>query len=247
MEEAGVDGALIVQPINHLFDHSLVTSVLKKHPSKFIGCLLANPAEDGTGINECENLVLKDGYRAVRFNPNLWPSGQKMTNEIGRGLFSKAGELGVPIGFLCMKGLDLHLAEIEELCTSFPSTKVILDHLGFCKPPTSDKEKKVFSDLLNLSRFPQVYLKFSALFRVSRKFHPFEDLSPLLSQLISSYGANRVMWGSDFPYVVPECGYREAKDAVSYIASQVPLSPSDLEWVLGRTVMHLFQGAWNSS
>lgn len=25
MEEAGVDGALIVQPINHKFDHSLVT------------------------------------------------------------------------------------------------------------------------------------------------------------------------------------------------------------------------------
>lgn len=25
MEEAGVDGALIVQPINHMFDHSLVT------------------------------------------------------------------------------------------------------------------------------------------------------------------------------------------------------------------------------
>lgn len=25
MGEAGVDGALIVQPINHMFDHSLVT------------------------------------------------------------------------------------------------------------------------------------------------------------------------------------------------------------------------------
>lgn len=25
LEEAGVDGALIVQPINHKFDHSLVT------------------------------------------------------------------------------------------------------------------------------------------------------------------------------------------------------------------------------
>lgn len=25
MEEAGVDGALIVQPINHMFDHSLLT------------------------------------------------------------------------------------------------------------------------------------------------------------------------------------------------------------------------------
>lgn len=29
MEEAGVDGALIVQPINHKFDHSLVTRSVK--------------------------------------------------------------------------------------------------------------------------------------------------------------------------------------------------------------------------
>lgn len=41
----------------------------------------------------------------------------------------------------------------------------------------------------------QVYVKFSALFRVSRKPFPYEDTSHLLSQVISSYGANRVMWG----------------------------------------------------
>lgn len=34
-------------------------SVLKRHPSKFIGCCLANPAEDGTGIRQLEDLVLK--------------------------------------------------------------------------------------------------------------------------------------------------------------------------------------------
>lgn len=41
----------------------------------------------------------------------------------------------------------------------------------------------------------QVYVKFSALFRVSRKPFPYEDTSHLLSQVVASYGANRVMWG----------------------------------------------------
>ncbi|KAK2993579.1 hypothetical protein RJ640_030886 [Escallonia rubra] len=247
MEEAGVDGALIVQPINHKFDHSLVTSVLKKYPSKFVGCCLANPAEDGSGVQQLEHLVMKDGYRAVRFNPYLWPSGQQMTNEIGKALFSKAGELGVPVGFMCMKGLKLHLSEIEDLCSEFPSTIVLLDHLAFCKPPTNDFETAVFSELLKLSRFPQVHIKFSALFRVSRTPYPYEDLSQLLSQIVSSYGANRVMWGSDFPYVVPECGYKEAKEAVSLVAHRVPLSSSELEWIMGKTVLELFQGQWLSS
>lgn len=42
----------------------------------------------------------------------------------------------------------------------------------------------------------QVYVKFSAFFRVSRKPFPYEDLANPLSQLVSTYGANRVMWGT---------------------------------------------------
>lgn len=240
MAEAGVDGALIVQPINHKFDHSYVASVLKKYPSKFVGCCLANPAEVSGGIKQLENLITKEGYRAVRFNPYLWPSGQLMTNEVGKAMFSKAGELGVPVGIMCMKGLDLHLMEIEQLCTEFPSTVVLLDHVAFCKPPTNDNEAQLFSKLLNLSRFPQVYVKFSALFRVSRNPYPYEDLSDILSKLVSNYGANRVMWGSDFPFVVSECGYKEAKEAVCYLAQQANLTTSELEWIMGATFRHIF-------
>lgn len=45
MKEASVSGALIIQPGNHQFDHSYVTSVLRAHPDKFVGMLLANPTE----------------------------------------------------------------------------------------------------------------------------------------------------------------------------------------------------------
>ncbi|KVI05691.1 Amidohydrolase 2 [Cynara cardunculus var. scolymus] len=224
-----------------------VDSVLKKHPSKFVGCCLANPAQDATGLHQLEHLILEDGYRAVRFNPYLWPSGQLMTNEIGKAMFWKAGELGVPVGIMCMKGLNLHISEIEKLCTEFPKTTLVLDHLGFCKPPTS----ALFllpSPLLFLlehhliSLAVLVYVKFSGLFRVSRNPFPYQDLCPLLSQLVSSFGANRLMWGSDFPFVVQECGYKQAKEAVYVIANQLPLSSSDLEWIMGKTAMQLFQG-----
>ncbi|XP_021723056.1 uncharacterized protein LOC110690513 [Chenopodium quinoa] len=247
MDEAVVDGALIVQPINHKFDHSYVTSILKKYPTKFAGCCLANPADDGSGIRQLEDLVSKDGYCAVRFNPYLWPSGEKMTNKIGKALFSKAGELGVPVGFMCMKGLNLHFSEIEELCTEYPTTTVLIDHMGFCKPPTNDDESLAFSNLLKLSQFPQVHVKFSALFRISREAFPYQDLSSPFSQIISSFGANRIMWGSDFPFVVSECGYKEAREAVTLIAKQTNVIASELNWIMGGTIMKLFPGHWISS
>ncbi|KAL5082700.1 hypothetical protein RYX36_011121, partial [Vicia faba] len=54
--------------------------ILKKYPNKFVGCCLANPASDRSGLQEFEHLILKDGYRAVRFNPYLWPSAEKATS-----------------------------------------------------------------------------------------------------------------------------------------------------------------------
>lgn len=55
-----------------------------------------------------------------------------------------------------------------------------------------------------------------------------------------------LMFCSDFPYVVPECGYKEAKEAIVQIAQQVPLSSSDLEWIMGKTVAKMFGGPWLS-
>jgi hypothetical protein len=43
MQKASVSGAFIIQPGNHLYDHSYVASVLHAHPDKFVGALLANP------------------------------------------------------------------------------------------------------------------------------------------------------------------------------------------------------------
>ncbi|KAG0570907.1 hypothetical protein KC19_6G196300 [Ceratodon purpureus] len=195
MAEAGVDGAVIVQPINHKFDHSYVSSVLKMYPEKFVGMCLADPTEGGGGVKELERLIVKENFSGVRFNPYLWPSGQKMTNEVGKAMFAKAGELRVPVGFMCFKGLMLHVDEIEELCREFPRTTVLMDHLGFCKPPLTEEEAEAWNRLLNLSKYSQVYVKLSAFFRVSREPFPYNDTWPLLKQLLESYGAERLMWG----------------------------------------------------
>ena len=43
MDAQGVAQALIVQPINYLYDHTYVASVVAKYPTRFRGMLLANP------------------------------------------------------------------------------------------------------------------------------------------------------------------------------------------------------------
>ena len=73
MENAGVDGALIVQPINHKFDHSYVSAAMKSYPDKFKGMLLHDPSlSPDMAVTRLEELALQ-GFVGVRFNPYLWP------------------------------------------------------------------------------------------------------------------------------------------------------------------------------
>ncbi|MBS7628312.1 amidohydrolase family protein, partial [Candidatus Bathyarchaeota archaeon] len=64
MDEAGVAGALIIQPIVYRFDHSYVTSCLRTWPERFKGMALINPC-DSKANETMERLVEEEGYRAV--------------------------------------------------------------------------------------------------------------------------------------------------------------------------------------
>jgi predicted TIM-barrel fold metal-dependent hydrolase len=164
MKSAGVDKSVIVQPGNHMFDHAYVSYVLKQFPDDFVGVLLANPAPGpNAGAFEVERLVTQEGFCGVRFNPYLWPEGEKMTNSIGCDMYKKAGELGVPVSHMPFKGLLLHVEEITTLAERYPETKFIVDHYGFCK--CDDLESDEWKALLSLARFPQAYVKLSASFR----------------------------------------------------------------------------------
>ena len=207
--KAGVTNALIVQPANHAYDHSYVTSVLKEHPTFFKAMGLANPTlppEEAVAALE----ALKDaGFVGVRFNAGAFEGG--LTSPVAKALYRRAGELGMPVGVMAFKGLAPFVPALKELCAEYPKTKLVVDHLGFFRQPAiggqlgsaASNDDESWRGLLALSDFPQVYVKVSALFRTSGEKPPFLDLQPRAAELLLAYGASRLMWGSDFPFCLP--------------------------------------------
>lgn len=75
------------------------------------------------------------GFCGVRFNPYLWPQGGAgMQDETGLALYRKAGELDMPVGVMCFKGLGLHIEDIHALLESSPQTKVCVACLPVSRP-----------------------------------------------------------------------------------------------------------------
>lgn len=245
MTKAKVDGALIVQPINYKYDHSYVTSAIERYPTKFKGMLLHDPSLDKDGaLSRLEELVLK-GFVGVRFNPYLWPEGKLMSEEGGAGVavYKRCAELGIPVGVMCFKGLDLHYDDILKLLQVSPDTTLILDHMGFTS--LDEKGDEAFKQLLSLSKYPSVVVKISALFRVSRSndSFPYEVVhKKRFHPLLEAFGAERLLFGTDFPYVlVQEGGYVDTTKLIRSWAT----SDFDQAALMGGNAERLF-GFWGS-
>jgi predicted TIM-barrel fold metal-dependent hydrolase len=207
MDNDGVDGALIVQPINHKFDHSYVTHAIQTHPTRFKGMLLHDPSLNAVeAVSQLEDLALQ-GYVGVRFNPYLWPKSEtggweKMSEGAGLSVYKRCGELHMPVGVMCFQGFHLHYEDIVALLKASPKTTLILDHFGFTSlTPEGDA---AFEQLLKLVDYSQVIVKISALFRL-------QDPSPYdrvrrerFEPLLAAFGPDRLMYGSDFPYVLEQ-------------------------------------------
>jgi predicted TIM-barrel fold metal-dependent hydrolase len=205
MKEAGVDGALIVQPINYKFDHSYVIQAIQQHPDHFKGMMLHDPSMTVTdAVARLEELALA-GFVGVRFNPYLWEKtgDQKwapMSTEAGLAVYKRCGELGMPVGVMCFQGLSLHYDDILQLLQTSPSTVMVLDHFGF----TSITDDSAFEQLLQLAKYPAVYVKISALFRLGDHSPYAQVYEKRFLPLLTSFGADRLMYGSDFPYVLEQ-------------------------------------------
>jgi len=244
MSKAEVDGALIVQPINHKYDHSYVTNAMKKYPNKFKGMMLHDPSlSPEMAVQRLEELVLS-GYVGVRFNPYLWSEGDLMSTDDGAGLavYKRCADLSCPVGVMCFKGLELHYDDILALINKSPDTQLVLDHLGFCA--LNDKGDKAFKQLLTLSKYPNVSVKVSALFRNTGPddSFPYDRIkTQRFEPLLKSFGPGRLMVGSDFPYVLETKGGYDG--AINTIKSW--LSEDDAEAVLFGTAERLF-GKWNA-
>mgnify|MGYP003684606547 CR=1 FL=1 len=205
---AGVTGALIVQPINHKYDHSYTDLALKTYPNFFRGMGLIDPSLSPEDAVSVVNTLHSRGYVGVRFNAGAFSEYGGVASPTGRAVYSRCGELGMVVGLMAFGGLPPHLGAVRVLLSSSPKTKLVVDHFGFFRQPatggllgdSASNDEDAWKEIVGLSAYPQVYIKVSALFRTSAEAPPFSDLASRVADLLAAYGADRLLWGSDFPF-----------------------------------------------
>lgn len=111
------------------------------------------------------------------------------------------------------------LQVVAMLAAAIPNLTIIVDHLA--KPPIRERLLEPWaSRLLAVAAYPNVYAKVSGLCTVANRSHwSAADLQPYIDHAMACFGADRLMFGSDWPVCLQAGDYtrvcQETKQALA--------------------------------
>ena len=238
MDEAGVEKAVFVQPWFYHWDNSYMVKCMKRYPDRFRGVCVVDPrgaaaatalkkwrAEGVTGIR------LRSFRRDEGGGPGPW-LGTEETMPLWEAI-AETDTIACPVH----AGGDL--ARLPAVLKRFPNVRVVIDHLNH-PVPKAGLNQPAFSPVLELASHPTVFVKLSGYHHWSGERYPYRDAMPYIQAAVKAFGADRCMWGSDFPHVLAGCGYVRSRNFLTREATF--LSKGQLDAIMGGTAERLWFG-----
>jgi L-fuconolactonase len=140
-----------------------------------------------------------------------------------------------------------HLAPLLRFVHAWPDLAVVIDHAA--KPPLAEAwdgeaMRAWRHDMAALAAHPQVACKFSGLLTemlpadVADRERTLERLRPVLDALLTWFGPERLMWGSDWPVLTLAAGYDAWVDIGDALLA--PLAEHEQAQVLVETARRFY-------
>jgi L-fuconolactonase len=131
------------------------------------------------------------------------------------------------------------LADVLTLVAQCPNISFVLDHIG--KPDIRSGLMEPWKrQIAELASFPNVHCKLSGMVTEAdhNAWQP-ADLRPYADHVLQSFGADRVMFGSDWPVATLASSYRRwFETALSFIAG---LSADEQSKILRENAIHFYR------
>ena len=233
MDEACVDVALLTSPWLYGCDPAYALQAADEHPGRF--GVVAPIASQASGVSEyVASLGLQRDVVGIRVLLDFSDRHRNgvSTVDVFDAALTAARRERLPVFVSPMGRFDL----VADAARRFPDVNIVLDHLGLWLDAGIDIRLALADEVLRLSRYPNLMVKCTAAPELSRTRYPFEDLWPLLHRFVDSFGAQRMMWGSDINQHRHALSYRESLD---YLRLSSELPAADRAQILGETVMRL--------
>ena len=201
----GVTATVMVQSDDHDGDTDLMLEVADRHP-EVVGVVvyvpLDRPEEAATRL---ARLREDDRVVGVRNLIHDLPDPDWILRpEVDEGL-SVLEDAGVTFDYVAV--LPRHLEHVPTLVERHPDLRIVIDHLA--KPPIDDADVEPWWSLIAAAaEGPLVHAKVSGLYpgAAPETWTP-SSVRPFVARAVELFGAERLMYGGDWPISVAAGGY----------------------------------------
>jgi predicted TIM-barrel fold metal-dependent hydrolase len=227
----GVDRIILVQMSYYGTDNRYMLDTMAAYPGVFGGIAVIDEGSDAVE-GEMDRLLAL-GVRGFRIGPTASPAGDWLAAPGYARMFAHAADTNQAM--CCLIDTDA-LPDLARMCRTYPETPVVIDHLCRIGVDGTIREADVVA-LCEMAQCRQVTAKVSAYYALGAKQAPYLDLLPLIREVISAFGAQRLMWATDCPFQVAHGTYEAS---LALIRDHLGCTPEEREWLLGRTAERVF-------
>lgn len=197
LQAAGVEATVLVQAAPSIAETEYMLGIADATPwvRGVVGWIdFENPGD----LAELQRLSGHPKFKGVRPMIQDLPDDAWMLREDVQWAFRAICDLGLRFDAL---GFPRHLAHFLTILKRYPTMQVVVDHC--MKPQIREKSGAHFrfwaDGMRRIADETAAVVKFSALITEADADWTVDDLRPYTDHVFDVFGAERVMWGSDWP------------------------------------------------
>lgn len=219
---------LLVQPSCYGFDNSAMLSAIADDPANFRGIAVVEPSISERDVQDLKNRgVVGVRLNVGSFDPHFFERPE------AEAFLKKAASFGLFVqiyaGAAAWHSFGAALLKSDA--------QIIIDHMGH-PDVSAGKAQPGFETVQRMGRETNAVVKLSAAFRVSQQPYPHADVDPYAAVILESFGVDRCIWGSDWPFINTPLSVRY--DEQLACLERWVTSPEDRDRILSRNPARLF-------
>ena len=217
---------------------------IEAHPERLWGVGIMEYFQDEPDLRQAVRRVTgHERMLGIRFHAafeygetpgQMDPQTDWITNDALDPLYDEIATQDAAVFVLAKPGQYSMLA---TLAAANPDVTFVIEHMGW-PDERMEPDEAPWTNIETLAEHENVYVKVSSVPRASGDDWPYETAGMFVRKLLAWFGPERLMLGSDYPWLDDWASYREClswPEAVEY------LSARDLSWLSYRTFETLWE------
>ncbi|MDQ4058763.1 MAG: amidohydrolase [Actinomycetota bacterium] len=243
MEKSGIEHAVLV-PVSEHDDY--LADCLREYPGRFagIGVLAADLSNDA---GDAKRRFSEVGIKGLRVHHLGHPEARKVEDLEAWPVLRLLLDLGGVV-WLYVPARQLPL--LEMILDRLDGLPVVLNHLGWPLPDEfeidqlgrpSIKEQvppPTLPIVERLASYDSVHVMFSGEYAFSDEPFPYSDITDVVRAIYRVYGARRMLWASDYPWIKQDPGYEPQLNLIDHYLPELP--EEERAAIMGGTAARLF-------